>query len=321
MDAGANNFSKHISESITKFELIDGSEVLISLSGSQLDAIPYFVGNPLTINKTGWEQSSTHYFRLVYDFGRWLFDGKYALDPAKLTNPQLRITYDATNVSTGGGSFNLQIDALVFDELVAEASMFLSAKQIKEYAPSNNAWEYSDLPTDYAYRLLLVQAYNPGKTFNSILSDLRLSEDNDKKIPYDVGAEEQALNNALHYGRLFDSAVGNAQTSDRDWMSRIGKYLTGGYFGATEANLDNLTVTEAAKVTIGASTGSFALTLNASGFCPHSIVSLPVGDPRSENDWYNVQGIGNLQLQLKGAGSAASNAGNPRIVVQQARGY
>lgn len=318
---GGGNFTKHISEALTKVELIDGSEVLMSVPGSVLDSIPYFTGQPVTIDKHGWEQSTTHKARLYYDFGRFLYDPKYAFDPAKLTNPQLRLTFDGTNVEANATDVTLQVEGLVFDDRIVQASHYLGVKQLIEWSPGNNEWKYVQMPTDYPYRLLLVQAYNPGKAIDDILSNIRLSEDQDKRIPYDVGAAELAKNNAIDYGRVYDQAEGDAQTSDRDYMSRVGKLMAVGHAAATEANLDNITITEAAKVTIGASTGSFALSLILSGFCPHSIVSLPVGHPADENDWYNVGGLGSLELQLKSGGSASSNAGNPKIYVQQGRSY
>ncbi|GAI66222.1 unnamed protein product [marine sediment metagenome] len=81
---------------VKKIEVIDGSDVLYSLSGIQAQAIAYYRGrtNPFP-ERRDWEDTENDDLFYVR-FNRFPGDTKYLLNMANLANPQLRITYDNT---------------------------------------------------------------------------------------------------------------------------------------------------------------------------------------------------------------------------------
>ena len=84
----------HPAKQISKIELVDGSDVLLSLSAQQIEALmfyEYIKGRNYEMEyRNGCEN------RMVLDilFGRYLWDPVLGLDPTKFSNPQLKITHD-----------------------------------------------------------------------------------------------------------------------------------------------------------------------------------------------------------------------------------
>ena len=139
---------------ITKIEIIDGSEVLFSLSGAEAQAADYYHNKRETPSIVLYTSGMNSEQIMNINFGRFLYDTELALDPGKFTNLQLKITID---VNAGGslsaGGF-LTVLAHIFDEKTPAPSGFLMHKEIKSYTLAASTHEYTDLPTDYLYRKL-----------------------------------------------------------------------------------------------------------------------------------------------------------------------
>ena len=91
---GDTAFEDHPAGNITKIEMVDGSDVLFSLSGREAQALNFYDrGRPADNHMTG---SNGEYMRAIFglDFGKYLFDPTLAFDPSKFINPQLKITWD-----------------------------------------------------------------------------------------------------------------------------------------------------------------------------------------------------------------------------------
>jgi len=84
----------HPAQLISKIELVDGSEVLYSLSGLQVQALNYYdqlvtPDTEIIDGENNWQHAC-----FMIDFGRFLWDPLLAFDPKKLSNTQLKITHD-----------------------------------------------------------------------------------------------------------------------------------------------------------------------------------------------------------------------------------
>jgi len=96
----------------TKFEvLVDGSKVVKSYDAKQLRAIAHYSG--MDLSQLGWyaRQSVTlnkEFWRFPILFGRYPGDLEYMLDMERYSNPQLRITYDASQTTVDGETYNAQ---------------------------------------------------------------------------------------------------------------------------------------------------------------------------------------------------------------------
>ena len=79
-------------ECISKVELIDGSDVLFSLNAEQLYALNYYDRMQIQDYEASLTVADFTKYQVSIDFGRWLWDPTWALDPKRFSNLQLKIT-------------------------------------------------------------------------------------------------------------------------------------------------------------------------------------------------------------------------------------
>ena len=143
---------------LSKIELVDGSDVLFSLTGEEAQALNYYDRSDTPSDDLSLTVGDIDTSVISLDFGRFLYDTDLALDPSKFRNLQLKVTWDedASNASVVVNS--LQVNAHVFDEKKITPRGFLMSKEFYSYTPSANNWEYVDLPTDYVIRKVMLRS-------------------------------------------------------------------------------------------------------------------------------------------------------------------
>lgn len=316
---GSNAAVAHPAASISKIELVDGSDVLFSLTGYQVQAI-----NILRAKKT--HPQVLHYFTggtpqvpFHIDFGRYLWDEELAFEPSRFKNPQLKITHDETAWDASCSSHGISVHAHVFDEKNISPRGFLMCKEVKAYTPVSDANEYTGLPLDYPHRALFVQGFCLGGGMRAIVKEVRLDEDNDKRVLID--GDVDLLRNYLDefWGDAVDTIVATiAATSTTLYCTPHnhctvvgmvdqvdgdvgGKDLSGGRFWveAEASGLGNITVR---------------------GKNPHGVMGIPFGRQDVIDDWFDVTRIGKLRLRIIGGPNSSASYTN-RIVCEQLRRY
>jgi hypothetical protein len=315
-----NYMSNHAISDITKIELLDGSDVLFSASGKEAQAINAYDQKLGVIGEYDMYTTLKPYAKASIDFGRHLFDPDLAFDPTRFTNPQLKISHDLTTSDAGAAAYNLAVYAHCFDEQKITPQGFLTTKSIYAYTPSTQAtYEYIDIPTDRVLRKLFIRAARDNYLIKHQIQGLRLSEDNDKKVPLDMTmadyldlmksvwpAVEEKINSSFGAGTQYlYFAPGD---SFNFMLLRTGAVATSypaGYVRGCKVTL-----------TVGTTEELFA---RAIGICPHQVVEVPFGKPDMIEDWYDVTKLGSLQLRLE-AGSSTTN-GAVDVLTQQLRKY
>lgn len=152
-----------------------------------------------------------------------------------------------------------------------------------------------------------------------VVNELRLSEDNAKRIPYDTKVWQllkmlhQMYPRVQEYGHFYlkaaTSAIYASPTQDL-------------VVNAVPEVVTNITSVSAVPVKMPITmdiTADGVVSAQISGYDPHYSFILPFGDPNNLEDWYDVTKIGNLKLRLK-AGSAG-NTGVVEVVTEQLRKY
>lgn len=313
----------HPTKCISKVELVDGSDVLLSLTGQEIEALDWYSNQVVRTNIIWYLATTAQECALHIPFGRFLYDPVLALDPTKFDNLQLKVTIDLD-----GGCFNntqvvMSVFAHLFDEKSVTPEGFLMSKEIKDYALGAGTHEYTDMPRDYPYRKLLmrIQKYGTGPEY--CFDELKLSEDNDKRIPFNHGIEE-----ILH-------AITSWSKPYREWIIctalAAGRYfhITPGYWpGLTGAVWSNsISATDLAvyegdggRMLVTQSPAVRNMMVAVMGWCPHSTVCIPFGLQQDMADWYDVTKVGALQLDLKSA-SGMSSSETCQVFLQQLRRY
>jgi hypothetical protein len=304
-----------------KIELVDGSDVLHSMNGGENQALCMYDRRAPCMNHGQHLSACSEFDVFGIDFGRYLFDPSLAFDPKRFANPQLKITWNEALSDTGVTANGLAVYAECFDEKVPSPIGFLMSKEHWNAAKPTSGYEYVDLPTDYAIRKMILQAFRSGYEPWYQVSEARLDEDNEKRIPFDWDLELYHrimkpiwVPVSQQFEAQVDSTGADFYIQPTDFYATLVampsniaayNYSTGGYF-------------KGGKVTLKGNTGNSQVVGIARGYLPNHCFEFPFGDPNDLNDWYDVTKIGSLRLRLKAGPGASTTTG---LVLQQLRKY
>ena len=319
--SSAAGSTAHWAKGIKKVELMDGSDVLFSLDGEELYGAQFFHNKKEPSDWLHYLNGSYSHVSLLLDFGRFLYDPELALDPKRFSNLQLKIE---SQMAYGGAvptACKMEIFASLFDEKMISPVGFLQTKRVKQYTMAASSHEYTDLPTDYKLRKLMVRALVPGTELTQTLDNIKLSEDHDKRVIVDAPPDKivrlYADENCQYREGMYGQNDGSnhayhctpsdrGQVAANRWAATTGPYFStygvvGQQFGLC-----------------GSSTSNWNALV--SGYCPMSMVSIPMGDEKDIEDWFDPMGLKNLRLDILTSASGAT----PylcNIIAQQFRPY
>jgi hypothetical protein len=310
----------HPAKMVTKIEVVNGSDTLMSLSGMQTQALDFFHKSQPPMQKLMYTDDD--WTRLVFNlnFGRYLYDPRFAFVPRNYLNPQLKITH---NMALGGCTCNdakMEVWAHCFDEKKVSPEGFLAAKEYYSYALGNNTYETIDLPRDYPYRMILVRALRPTLAIWELFDEVKLSSDQDKHVIID-GATRQLIkildDKFGFYTETIQGLVGvtdvafyftptsNCNIVANSRMEPIGYFRTWQTFGGYSLINSNVSV------------GNFQAL--AHGNAPHGALCIPFGDLQDPSDWFDVAKV-EAALKLKiHAVSGLTTTDTCDVVIQQLR--
>lgn len=304
---------------IEKIELVDGSDVLMSLSGTEMAALHFYDGHPFIDCIACNMKSDTGYSHLRHYFGRFFRDPLLAFDPTKFRNPQLKITWDATNIEAAGTDLTLAILAECFDEKVISPVGFLQSREYHSYAPDDETHKYIDLPTDLVIRRLFLQTKMFGYSTVALLTNVKLSEDNDKRIPLDIRGVHLENKNAVEFGLCHQVIWADTRGAAAYIFTAPTRFML--------PALMNTTDTSALRV-IGVAGGLLTITCDVvddiayggiSGVIPYLVYCIPFGDKVEIEDWYDVTKLGSLRLDIEAGTDVGEAVFN--TILQQLRRY
>lgn len=315
--AGTNT---HPADAITKIELVDGSDVLFSMNGKQARAMAILGTGKLPGDMNAYASGVQCHSIIHINFGRYLFDDNFALVPMRFKNLQLKITHNRALGGNVSNALTLAIYAQIFDDKKVSPASFFMTKKVHDFIGTATGWEYIDLPTDKPFRQIVIQAEYSGANPNSVYNKIKLSEDNDKKVPINeisVSSYMKLIADRFHpitetlyvggdAGSRGDPCMCNYNLTINGASAESGTRTYSSYYtaaGGTFYHYDSSIVNQNIEIT---------------GQIPHGALPLIVcGDLNDPSDWYDVSRIGNLQLQIYGGGDA-ENA-TTAVLIQQVR--
>jgi len=317
---GSNVPADHPISNITKIELVDGSDVLYSLSGKEGQGLNICEAKTPVIQEVDARTGGVPMMYINMDFGRRLWDPELAFDPKKFVNPQIKLTWNEANYDAGCTSSTFMMYAHLFDEKEVSPIGFLMNKEIKSFEPSSGSYEYTDLPTDYPLRKLLIQAYKKGISVRGLCETIRLSEDNDKRIPIDGDIHQLRSFLDAMTGEVVEDVTGYAPLAGQYFYTAAQNLFTIGVAGQTSAKVLQITGPFGGRFGAAGESADIPFTAHIRGKNPHGLINIPFGLQDVIDDWYDVTKLGSLKLRLKGGTSSASGD-SVNIVTQQLRRY
>lgn len=320
---GTNNGSTptaHPAKAVTKIELVDGSDVLYSVSGIQQQALNFYQQGQKAVDIISYVNDNINVAMMNLNFGRWLWDEDLAFDPSKFKNPQLKITHNKALGGSAPDAATLSVVADMFDDRKINPLAYLMAKEYYSYSLTSSAKETIDLPTDYPMRMLMIQSLAADKQPHEQFNKIKLSENNGKKIPI-----EDSISNLVKYtlgewGTYEENIYCESSTSE------VTHYCAPTYethiFGSEQnkqASYPIFTQSYGGAFVVDASAAG-QLKLRASGYAPHGAIPLLFGDLWDANMWYDVTKLAKLEAVVT-AGSSVGSSSTCQIITEQLRRY
>lgn len=329
LNYSSGNKQSPIARCISKIELVDGSDVLLSLSGQQAIALFFYDTGRMPARKIGelWNWSQVDHIPLR--FGRFLGDPELAFDPTKFTNPQLKITWDLATVNTvdsdgfTSDSGRLTVIAKVMEETGGAPTGFLMNKEHYSFTTAGSGDENIDLPTDYPYRKLLVRSYIAGNELAACIDQVKLSVDQGKFVPFDLRTADLCRMMENWFGRaqqeitvLFDHGDTREVWIDMEvgaWA--IGQGSIHRFIMCTDSWAGRVTLSayDAAGATMTAVEG----TLYVQGRCVEGCLCYPFGRQDLIEEAFSAPDFGSVRLVLGNATASAAAS----VMLQQIRNY
>jgi hypothetical protein len=313
----------HAAKCVTKIELVDGSDVLYSLSGQQAQAVDFYHRKiePPSIGIYLPGMNAEEIFNM--NFGRWLWDTEFAFDPGKFVNPQLKITIDRNAGGMTSVAGFLTVLALINDQKSISPIGMLMHKEIKNYGLGSASHEYTDLPTDFPYRKLFLAAQTYGTGPEYLINTIKLSEDNDRKIPFNHTMFE-----------ILRAITGLTPPYRENIIVSGG--ASGLYFYCTPCYWPRVAISQwegsnnAKTATAWQGDGGRGIyylegigqnyNISIDGWAPHGVIELPFGIQDDPDDWYDVDQLGSLRLDTLSV-SGRSSSDTVQVFLQQLRRF
>uniref|UniRef100_A0A6H1ZNQ4 Uncharacterized protein n=1 Tax=viral metagenome TaxID=1070528 RepID=A0A6H1ZNQ4_9ZZZZ len=314
----------HPVRGIEKIELVDGSDVLFSLSGAEAHAVDFYHNWAQQLGKLHYLIGNYSKVIIPLNFGRFLFDEEFAIDPAKHNNLQLRIKGDIGACMEGNDDGYLTVMGHVFDQKTVSPRGFIMTKEVKQYTLANSSHEYTDLPLDFPYKQLFLRAQRYGTAPEDQIDTVKLSEDQDKKIPINGLTMTQIIDHVMgKYPTYHEPMVigGNAAmfyyfcaptsrvySQVSEWRPSTGAYQCATFYQA------------GGRFGIIMSTAGPNWQVFIQGHVPHGVVPLLPDYSNDPADWFDVGSLKSLRLDVKGAADVGT-AQTAEIIAQQVRPY
>ncbi|MBU2685740.1 MAG: hypothetical protein KKF27_21055 [Gammaproteobacteria bacterium] len=308
---------------ISRIELVDGSDVLVGLSGEEAQALAFYSTGKMPLNLVSVVVGGYMKSVIPIYFGRKLFDRELALDPKQFSNLQLKVTWDEDTANTAVTVNKLTVRGTVFDKRPVSPRGFLMSKEIKSYTPAANTYEYTKLPIDFPYRLLMLRSKSTTLEPNAALNQVKLDEGTDKRVSLDMTGDEVLQKIVVPMGEVEEdyklagsiaaSTIYGAPTAGVRVMKDIEKIT-----GAVTDTLAPILIANN-KYSVVAAVAGYYHSFLARGYAPHSCLAIPMGDPGVIEDWYDPKDVGDLRLTTQGAADVGTTP-SAQVVIQQLRG-
>ncbi len=312
--------SDHPAANISKIEVVDGSTVMASLTGKECQALDFHNNKRMPSCFLTDVSGIMTWQTFNLNFGRWLWDTLYALNPLRYQNPQLKITHNYRAADASASACTLEVYAHAFDKKKITPEGFLSPKEHHSYTcGASGTIEYIELPRDYAIRQLLIRAaaadYYPWQVANKF----KINENGGASIPYEVQVSAWLKHINQIYPRIQEPACIAVNDTARDiyvcpsWQIGV--------------NLVPITVTNIISQEAANPAVPFKLDITSADNCtgmftgvqPHGCFPIPFGDQEDPLDWYNVSELDKLKIEIT-AGTAGTN-GSVQVVTEQLMKY
>ena len=316
----------YILEDIDKIEIVDGSDVLFSTDGSRAAAVQlYQTGkiNFMAISSNSAGSYNRQQVKIL--FGRDESDTEFAFDPRKFNNPQIKVTH---SFAESAGNWAAATQTMTIQVLVAEGAPtprgFFMTKDVYSWTKATSGDETIDLPRDYPYRFIVMQAIHCATPVYEEFTRVKISCNFDEFVPINDKGEDLAHDNWNRYGMLSQQTECIGDGSDTlikawypfawNWGGDVQSWNSGDESVVCRPYSGYITVAKSDGVAL--TNGQRAI-VTGQGFELFDTEVVPFGDIMKESHWFDPKPWKSCRLILTQAQTAVTS----HITLQQVRYY
>lgn len=330
----STNPAQPITDFLTRVEIVDGSRVLVSLTGKQVKALSFYHGNKHQIltDRADNAVASREAFRLhlgVKANGR-----HYAPDLGRFSNPQIRLSWDASLTTTQSG---VPVDAdtapatqfTVMCKVVRNTNKYTHGYKksyvLRTFTSAASTTEQTEIPRGLKLLGIGIEAGYNGFRFDDDINQIKLDFDNGAWVPLDLRAAEVLDIQEEFFSEPFTVAfsrdVRDGRAIDLNMGFQKGLSILGNGTDAdnTYANLsdDFGVVTLAVNVSVGNADTTYRQThFSVQGFLPFHMWYCPMSKLNGdESDTVDTTNYGRIILETVSA-AALSTSSTPDVIVE-----
>ena len=323
-NGSTNNQGTPIHADVDTIEVLDGSRVLYSLSGVQCRALHcYEMGHyPAVTYDERAAAVQQELFRV--NFGRFVGDNAYWLDPSQFQNPVLRVTVSMTiSATVSFVTDTTTVTAIVHtwdDRPAGKRGTFLT-KEYKSFTSAASGNDRGNLPRDFPYRMIILRAFETLIEFHVDITQIKVTLDTDRYVPFDMRAEQLRDMNAELFGRFqIDQLLDKTNNDTFDCLMCYPRAVTLNSLESLDVYTVDIRTVEVYTLngiefsTVGTPThptDDTNIQLSTLGYGPHFSLAIPFGDLQDPESWLDPSGFGSFEMVLTqgGAGAAVSYFG------------
>jgi hypothetical protein len=295
---------------VSKIEVVDGSDLLHSVSMREAQAINCFQNYFFPRKELSAGAAVAIFEEAIVNFGMGYKDRRLYLDTSRFSNPQLRITYALTISATAGfatGTGALSVIARIIEDQAPPYAGFVMAKEVDSWATATSGDHTTLLAFDWPYLALVVAALKTTVDPRTLLTNFKLQRDAGAFIDYDLTSEDVLSDNQAMFGP-FEEKFRPLKDTTFTWLSDL--YAKTGAWMDICGAVGKGSVTTAVGESIGGifTTGEAVdlMDVNVRGLAPHASFYLPFGDGQTPEDALNPAGLKELKLIKSQAVGAAA---------------
>lgn len=321
VDPSVHTMSLPSYKMVTGIEIVDGSNVLYSLDGGQCQALNIYDRKVGSMSHGQHIANLSDFQTYGIDFGKYLWDETLAFDPSHFKNPQLKVSLDVNAIGGTPTDMHLRVRGHLFDAKSVTPSGFIMSKEHFSYIPAtSNAYEYVELPQDYPIKRMLVQAYRLDYEPWYVISEVKLDENNEKVIPFDVEVEDYVRRRKGIDPPVEEALICRAGVSAEKYYTTPTSYYTPISLGCYQEKTIYMDPTPRAGGISLKSSGTEGHVFGMiRGELPNHCINFPFGDQMNEADWYDAAALKKARVRLKCGTGNANNVVS--VVLQQLRPY
>ena len=242
-NGATSNLANEIYRCVNKIELVDGSAKLHSTTAPENQALLAYAAGKVPPDLIDENPSAEQigYFGIL--FGRFVGDRQYALDLSKLSNPKLQVDFDLTNVRATGatgyvsGSADISVSIVKDDsERAPSPASFMRATQQYSSTTAASGDERIKLPVEHPWHRLMLRAREDNVALATDVTDVRLSMDGDKFVPFEEPVERVEDENLVTFGLRPAVEVRLLKANDDTYDSTVQHVLDAPFHSETDGH-------------------------------------------------------------------------------------